>query len=163
MKTAKYTPSQIADWFLCSADLDAGAGITHLKLQKLVYYAQAWSLAFFDRPLFAEEIQAWAFGPVVPSLFQRFKGSGWQNLGKPSKCPAFDAQTEELLKEIMRVYGRFDAKYLERLTHQEEPWKEARKGLDPEESSTRVITKGKMKQYYSALQKKAHGQKKNSN
>jgi len=162
MKPGKYTPSQIADWFLCSADLDAGAGITHLKLQKLVYYAQVWSLAFFDRPLFEEDIEAWAFGPVVRSLFRRFKGSGWQNLKKPAKCPTFDTQTEELLKEINRVYGCFDAKYLERLTHQEEPWKKARVGLAPEEASENIITKEEMKKFYKKLYQEASDKEKHT-
>jgi uncharacterized phage-associated protein len=47
-----YTPSQIADWFLCNIDREAGEAITHLKLHKLVYYAQAWSLSLLNESLF---------------------------------------------------------------------------------------------------------------
>ena len=156
MKTAKYIPSEIADWFLCSVDRSSGGAITHLKLQKLVYYAQAWSLALFNRPLFDEEIEAWAFGPVVRSLFRHFKGSGWQNLEKPNKCPKFDKETEGLLKEILAVYGKYDGKYLEQLTHREDPWKEARGGLPPEAASKHIIPKDKMRKFYLKLYEEAN-------
>ena len=53
------TALQIADWFAGAIDREAGDSITHLKLQKLVYYAQAWFLALNDKPLFEEEMQAW--------------------------------------------------------------------------------------------------------
>ncbi len=160
MISPKYSPKQIADWFLCSVDRASGSSITHLKLQKLVYYAQAWSLALFNRPLFEEDIEAWAFGPVVPSLFQRFKGRKWETLEAPDTCPSFDTKTEDLLKEILRVYGKYDAKYLERLTHREDPWLEARNGLAPEAASNNIIPKEKMKKYYSKLYKEANEQKK---
>lgn len=162
MKTAKYTASQIADWFLFSVDRAAGAGITHLKLQKLVYYAQAWSLALFNTPLFDEEIQAWAYGPVVPSLFRRFRNKGYENLEAPATHHKFDAPTEELLKQIESVYGRYDAKYLQQLTHDEDPWKKAREGLAPEAASKNEILKEDMASYYAGLSKAAGKKKKDT-
>ncbi len=47
---------------------------THMKLQKLLYYAQAWSLVWDEKQLFGDRIEAWANGPVVPRLFQQLKG-----------------------------------------------------------------------------------------
>lgn len=42
--------------------------LTHLRLQKLLYYVQAWSMAMRSRPMFPERIEAWGHGPVVPNL-----------------------------------------------------------------------------------------------
>jgi uncharacterized phage-associated protein len=144
----KYTASQIADWFLCQIDREAGDSITHLKLQKLVYYAQAWTLAFTKHPLFDEEIQAWAHGPVVPSIYHRFKGSKWSALGAPAACPEIVGQDLHMLNEIARVYGKCDARHLEELTHQETPWKETRGDLAPELASSRSISKELMAKFY---------------
>jgi uncharacterized phage-associated protein len=148
MDAAKYTPQQIASWFLCSVDRDAGDAITHLKLQKLVYYAQAWSLALFDLPLFDEEIEAWTHGPVVRSLFEDFRDAGWDALEPLWDCPQFDDDTEGLLTEIMEEYGQHSAKYLEKLTHREDPWKLARGNLPIEQKSSAIITKQSMAIYY---------------
>lgn len=65
-----------ADYFLSKIDEDAGDVITNLKLQKLVYYAQGFSLALCGRPLFAERIEAWQHGPVCPALFAKYEKSG---------------------------------------------------------------------------------------
>lgn len=70
---SKYTANDIANWFLVTIDREAGETLSHLKLQKLVYYAQVWSLALFDKPLFDEDFEAWTYGPALPSLYQRFK------------------------------------------------------------------------------------------
>jgi len=143
-----YTPNQIADWFLARVDRDAGDSITHLKLQKLVYYAQAWALALLGQPLFDEDFQAWAHGPVVRSLFDRFNGSGWDALDRPESAPEIDEETEELLEEVFRVYGEHAAKTLERLTHGEAPWIAARGDCAPEERCTSVISKESMQAFY---------------
>ena len=63
----------VADYFLSLVDEDSGDSISNLKLQKLVYYAQGLHLACFDRPLFNEDIQAWAHGPVIPELYYKYR------------------------------------------------------------------------------------------
>jgi uncharacterized phage-associated protein len=151
MDTPKYTSTQIADWFLCTIDREAGDSLTHLKLQKLVYYAQAWTLAIFDRPLFDEDFEAWVHGPALPSLFRRFKGASWESLPIPKRCPKLDMQSEELLNDILTIYGQHSAKYLESLTHQELPWQEARQGLPPDARSNAIIKKETMRSYYAQL------------
>lgn len=145
-----YTPNQIADWFLARVDREAGDSITHLKLQKLVYYAQAWSMVLLGSPLFEEDFQAWAHGPVLRSLFDRFNGSGWDSLDRPDKTPKVDVETGALLEEVFRVYGQYEAKVLERLTHSEAPWIEARGGCSPEERCTTAIPKETMWAFYQA-------------
>lgn len=144
------TPGHIADWFLAKVDREAGDSITHLKLQKLVYYAQAWALALLDRPLFEEDFQAWAHGPVVRSLFDRFNGSGWSALDGPESVPEMDEDIRGLLEEVFRVYGEHTAKTLENLTHQEAPWINARGVCAPEERCTNIIPKEAMRAFYQA-------------
>lgn len=147
-----YFASDIADWFLASVDREAGESITHLKLQKLIYYAQAWSLALRDKPLFEEDFQAWAHGPVVRSVYDRFSGSAWMALAAPEEDLAeFDEDTIYLLEDIFDSYGEMGAKQLEELTHSEEPWIEARGSLSPEARSENIISKVSMTRFYRDL------------
>ena len=150
---APYTASDIANWFLAAIDRDAGDAITHLKLQKLVYYAQAWSLALPTRgqPLFDEEVQAWAHGPVAESVLQQHRGSSWEALPAPDALPDFAPDDAEHLAEILAVFGEYSAKQLERMTHSEDPWLEARGDLPPEARSNNVIPKDHMAEFYRNL------------
>ena len=138
----------IAAWFLNEVDRKAGDSITNLKLQKLVYYAQAWALAILDRPLFEEDFRAWAHGPVSLDVWHAFKDFGWNALPAPRDVPEFDEEVEELLKDVLSSYGEHSAKKLEELTHSEEPWLLARGDLAPEERSMEIIPKSHMKKYY---------------
>lgn len=150
--SARYTASDIAKWFLCHIDREAGESITHLKLQKLVYYAQAWALALMDRPLFDEEIKAWAHGPVAESVFHEYKRYAWNAIPCPEEDGAdIDRDTEQHLEEILNVYGDFSAKHLEQMTHAERPWKGARGRLPPYARSTEVISKKSMADFYGEL------------
>lgn len=154
-KPAIPSANQVADWFLARLDTNAGDTISPLKLQKLVYYAQAWHLAVFNQPLFSEPIQAWAHGPVVPSLYQRFKHNCRDCLievkANGLESVHFSKETEDLLNEVYSIYGEHSASYLEQLTHHETPWLKARKGLPLYHRSEEVITVESMIDYYSAL------------
>jgi uncharacterized phage-associated protein len=50
--------------------------MSNLKLQKLMYYAQGFSLVLFNKPLFPERIEAWIHGPVIPAVYHKYKGYG---------------------------------------------------------------------------------------
>ncbi|MCG7980284.1 MAG: DUF4065 domain-containing protein [Candidatus Thiodiazotropha endolucinida] len=141
----------VANWFLSEIDRDAGDSITHLKLQKLAYYAQAWSLALREEPLFEEDFRAWAHGPVATSIYTNFKDYGWLALPAPDDAPVFEEETEELLSEILKVYGQYSAKVLEDMTHNEDPWINARGDLPPEARSSAVIPKEEIATYYREL------------
>jgi uncharacterized phage-associated protein len=149
-----YTALQVADWFRNAVDRGAGDSITHLKLQKLVYYAQAWSLALLGRPLFAEDVQAWAHGPVVPSVWRHFKDHRWDALPPGPPAAEFDEEAETLLHEVMNSYGERSGTALEELTHSEEPWIRARNGLPIEARSTAVIPQEHMRRFYGDLYEK---------
>ena len=153
--TAKYTALDIAHWFTANIDRDAGDSITHLKLQKLVYYAQAWALALLERPLFDEDMQAWAHGPVAESVYHEFKVHSWGALPAPESVPDMEADDVEHLHSILSVYGDFSAKHLEAMTHAESPWREARGDIPPEARSTAIIPKPHMAEFYASLYAKA--------
>jgi uncharacterized phage-associated protein len=125
--------------------------ITTMKLQKLVYYSQAWSLVWDDRPLFGETIQAWVNGPVVRELYDAHRGafdvSAWPQ-GDASKL---DATARDTVDAVLSFYGQHSGQYLSDLTHMEQPWKEARKGLGPTDRSEATITPAMMNEYYGSL------------
>jgi len=125
--------------------------VTAMKLQKLVYYAQAWSLVWDQRPMFKESIEAWANGPVVPALYDRHRGqfviTEWPH-GDPQNL---DAEARETIDAVLSLYGNKDSQWLSNLTHQEDPWKDARVGLRPGDKGNKEITHAAMAEYYGAL------------
>lgn len=128
-----------------------GDGLTNLHLQKLVYYAQAWYLALYDKPLFDEDLQAWASGPVQPELYERFKKFKWNPISEDGGKVELPQQVEEHLQEVMEVYGKYNAFYLERMTQQEDPWLKARGKTPRDEHSTAIISRKNMQDFYKAL------------
>lgn len=115
----------VADYFLSRCDEESGDTISNLKLQKLVYYAQGFSLALLGEPLFENKIEAWMHGPVVPDLYQKYKSFGNSALPPPD---SFDAEKLSegqlgLLEEVWDVFGQFSAWKLRNMTHEESPWK----------------------------------------
>ncbi len=122
-----------------------------MKLEKLVYYAQAWSLVWDEKPVFNERIEAWAAGPVVPALYYRHRNQfmidSWEN-GDPDKLAP---EQRETLDAILGFYGDKSAQWLSDLTHKEDPWITARRGLAPLERGNREITHASMQEYYQAV------------
>jgi len=146
--------NDIADYFIAFAN-SVGDSITPLKLQKLVFYAQAWHLAEFDEALFEQDFQAWVHGPVLPELYEKYQDFKWYPIRRDDLDEeAFEqiqkklATKKEFLEKIMDTYFRLTAYELEIATHQEEPWQKARLGLKPDESSQNSIQKDWLKNYY---------------
>ena len=150
-----FTSTQIADWILSRIHTDSGDTISPLKLQKLLYYCQAWHYTIFQEPLFEEDIQAWAHGPVVPSQYERFADTPrYANIDTSTieiVPPSLSRESEELLDEVMDIYGEHTAYYLEQLTHKERPWAETRGDLPPHEASKKVIPLDLMSEYYHSV------------
>jgi len=124
--------------------------IQALKLQKLVYYCQAWSLVWDEKPLFKESIEAWANGPVCPSLYalHRLQYSVATVKGDPGRL----SQTAiETIDAVLKTYGDKPSQWLSDLTHIEKPWLDARKGLADGERGNNEITHVSMAEYYSSL------------
>ncbi len=150
-----YTATQIADWILSRINTDSGDTISPLKLQKLLYYCQAWHYTIFKEPLFEEDIQAWAHGPVVYSQYKRFADIPRYTNIDISKTelapPSLSRIGEELLEEVMDIYGEHTAYYLEQLTHKERPWLETRGDLPEHAATDRVISLDLMYEYYHSV------------
>lgn len=132
MSSSKLSCHDVAQYFLAQMDEDAGDLISNLKLQKLVYYAQGFALALYGRPLYPERIEAWTHGPVVPDLYQEFRGYGSDPIPHPDETDfsIYDVQTRELLDEVYAVYGQFSAWKLRDMTHSEPPWRDTPSGQE---------------------------------
>lgn len=127
--------------------------MTAMKLQKLMYYAQAWHMVWAERPLFDEDFQAWANGPVLPTLYNHHRGMFYVSPGvfpyANSGTLHPDEQTN--IDKVLGFYGQQTAQWLSNLTHQEMPWLQARGGLYPGAASSEVVSKLAMHEYYSGL------------
>ena len=143
----KLSAQDVANYFLSLPDEEAGDLISNLKLQKLCYYAQGFYLAFFNRLLFDDQIEAWQHGPVVKKLYHKYKEHG--NMGIPPikklNFSEYPKRVYELLDEIYKVYGQYSAWRLRQFTHREPPWKEAY------ERGATIISHKAMKDYFKTL------------
>jgi uncharacterized phage-associated protein len=127
--------------------------ITAMKLQRLVYYAQAWALTWDEEPLFHDRIEAWANGPIVPSLYHAHQGKFVVSVSdfRDGKTERVTGKARSTMFGVLMFYGDKDAQWLSDLTKAERPWKDAREGLAPGERGGREITREAMGAYYSEL------------
>lgn len=141
--TTPVTAMQVAEYFLALQDEDAGDLISHLKLQKLLYYAQGLYLAMTGAPLFPERIEAWQHGPVVPDIYQAFKGWGGNPIPvEQGKARGIrDEAVVDFLNEVYDVFGQYSAWKLRNMTHQEAPYQEA-------EDSQGEISQASLRRYF---------------
>lgn len=136
--------------------LEEKGTMSTMKLQKLCYYSQAWTLAWDEVPLFNEDFQAWANGPVCRELFDWHRGKFLisaddlpQLLGKHN----LSVTERETVDKVLEFYGDKEGHWLSELTHKERPWKEARQKANalPGDSCSEIITKESMADYYAGL------------
>lgn len=140
-----YSIFDVAEWFLQKQPM------THKKLQKLCYYAQAWSYTLLDRPICDSIFEAWVHGPVSPELYEKYAGSGWNDIVAEERKLNFDRKSEELLESVYSTYGNISGNELEALTHSELPWLNARGNLGIYEISNNPISPEDMKKYYKTI------------
>lgn len=135
----------VADYFLAKANTESSeeSDISNLKLQKLVYYAQAFHLAIFESSFFNEDFEAWTHGPVCPSLYHKYKGYGSSPIPFDSNIDLsiFTNEQLELLDEVNETFGQYSAWRLRNMTHEESPW------LEKEETAG-IIEKSTMMEFY---------------
>ena len=131
--------------------------VSPLKLQKLVYYAQAWSLALDEEPIFEEPFEAWKNGPVVRNLLENTRNQDSVtsiSSGDPSQI---DEELRDTITAVIIYYGDKSGEMLQHLTHHEDPWLEARheaqanKISNIDEKDKEIISQKKMKDYYASL------------
>ena len=116
------TAIDVAHYLLSLDAQNDGEGLSNLKLQKLCYYAQGFYLALFDKPLFDEEIEAWAHGPVVPEVYHLFKVYGKAPIPVPDYPCILTAEQQGLIDEVYDVFGQYTAWKLRNMTHEEPTW-----------------------------------------
>ncbi len=125
----------VAKYFLLKSDPEIGENISNLKLQKLLYFAQGFYLAFYNDSLFSARIEAWAHGPVVPEIYHRYKEFEGNAIPAPRNFDVskITKKAQSLLDEIWTVYGQFSAWKLREITHGHIPWKNTPQGgiIDP--------------------------------
>ena len=135
--------------------LEKQGAMTAMKLQKLLYYSQAWSLVWDETPIFSQRIEAWANGPVVPEVYKKHQGQFklLKNFFSNSEVEKVNLtnQQKETVDAVLEGYGEKSSFELSELTHRERPWKEARRGLEPGERGNKEITHASMAEYYSSL------------
>lgn len=128
---ARYSVHDIVNWFLnrsMKGVQEEEGGLTNLKLQKLLYYAQGAFMALKSAPLFSEDLLAWQHGPVVPEVYESYCENGRNPIihNKEKDPKEIDSQTEEILEEVYDTLGKYDAVHLRNKTHNETPWLETR-------------------------------------
>ena len=119
-----------------------------LKLQKLLYLAQGYSYAFYDRPLFKEDIEGWVHGPVVRNVYDMFKNYQYNSINTNFEVEELDDEAKSVINYVIKNFGKYDAKYLEKISHEQEPWILSREGLDPDERSDKTISKESIANYF---------------
>ena len=128
--------------------------ITAWKLQKLVYYCQAWSLVWDEQPLFKEKIFAWANGPVVKELYEKHRGQFYVEKLKKGASENLSSNQKDTIDHVLKAYGDKTAQWLSDLTHMETPWIGARERLNPGERGEAEIKLASIHEYYSSIDAK---------
>lgn len=144
------TARKVSDYLLVESR-ERGELLTNLKLQKLLFYADAWFLALVDRPLFGDRFQAWVHGPVLPAEYQRFRDYKWRAIEAEIERPNLAQDVATHLNGIIDVFGSENATALELMTHREAPWIEARGDCGPTDPCTTYISKDTTKAFYRSL------------
>lgn len=152
----KTSALKFAEYFIDKANKE-GKQITNKKLQKLLYYAQVWSLVLNEEKLFPERIEAWVHGPAIPSVYRKFKNFSFNSIRIDTSDFSINltSKQKKLLDDIWKIYGKYDASYLEALSHSELPWQEARKDVSISEPSSNIISLKIAKEYYASKLKSA--------
>lgn len=131
--------------------------ITPLALQKLLYFAQGFQRAFTNAFMFEEDCEAWAHGPVYRNIYFKYRAYGYNPIEEKKLSFEDISLTEdekELLDYIVLYFGCYSGKILENMTHSEEPWRVARRGLKDGEGSDRIIEKTDIESYFNNVKEK---------
>lgn len=140
----------IANFFVDVSSTMNEKSITNMKVNNLVYIAQAWSLVKFNKKLFNEDIEAWEQGSVIPSVYKAFKPYGSQNIALTAGDydeSIFTSEQIDLLADIALTYGKYTASVLRNISHKpDSPWAQVY-----EKKKNNIITPELMKKYFSLL------------
>ncbi|WP_033441064.1 type II toxin-antitoxin system antitoxin SocA domain-containing protein [Saccharothrix sp. NRRL B-16314] len=136
---------------VAAAVLDATGPESPMKLQKLLYYAQAWHLAKYDEPLFTARIEAWRRGPVVPDVYVRHQGQSEVCAWEEGDPDGLNDRESSVVRSVVERYGHFSRHELSDMAHDEAPWRAARDGLPESEPSSTPLSHEVMAHYFRRL------------
>lgn len=146
---------QVSDYIIFRLKSEGNEDLSALKLQKLLYYIQAWHLAFFGKKAFDSDFQAWIHGPVNREIYDFYKDKKglyseilFEDIKDRNSINELDTELKEHIDNILETYAKFSATQLEIMTHQEEPWNEARKDCESYQRCENIISNELMKTYY---------------
>lgn len=131
--------------------------VTPLMLQKLLYFIQGVYSALYRKPIFPEDCRAWTHGPVYPEVYDLFRDFKYNPIDDARFAlleGTADALTEDekkVIDLIVNTFGMYGGKVLERITHNEAPWKDARKGCSDSIPSSELLPKKSIMSYYEAV------------
>ena len=136
----------VANWFL------AKERMTHQTIQRLCYYAQAWSFAICPQPISTAQFEAWVQGPVCRELYMKYKHYGFNYIpqGKTA-LGKFFLDEESFLENVWNTYGKLSEVGLTALSQSEPPWKKARISCAPNENCHVLISAADMAEYYRSI------------
>lgn len=143
----------VCDYIIMLSE-NSEAPLNYGKLQRLLYYCQAWRLAFTKSPLFEGRFQAWVHGPVNRTIFDRFYPGtlytpvDFSNVKGMGRILHITKDERSHIDEVYEKYSVFSGSQLEELSRREDPWVQARAGLHPSAPSTSVCDEGLMASYY---------------
>lgn len=122
------------------AEIDKGDLMTNLRLQKLLYFAQGSYLSRYGKPLFTDAIEAWTFGPVVPSVYHVYKAGGkGVIISEPPSTNAFTEEEYELLLDVAARFGDYSTHALVGMTHEADtPWNQTERGAEIKNESIKA-------------------------
>lgn len=134
--------------------------VTPLSLQKLLYFVQGVHLGLYGRPCFIEDCRAWIHGPVYTEVYQLFKGFSYNPIDD-ARFAVFESSDNSLTERecgvidlVVKSFGMYGGKTLERITHHEDPWINARRGYPEDYPSDEIILKKDIQSYFESIHRK---------
>ena len=150
-----YDVNTVADYVIMSLNGDESFSLINLKLQKLMYYIQAWSLGINKESMMNARFEAWVHGPVCRQLYERFKATkslysviSKEDIHNANAVNEICAEDREFINYILENFARYSGTQLETMTHNELPWIEARGGIGPMEHCENQISEQTMSDFY---------------
>lgn len=124
--------------------------ITQMRLHKLLYYVQAWSLVDQNAPLFPEQLRAWKHGPMVKAIRDEFSAYDRAPIPAPDNWHAdvLSASERAIIESVWESYKAYSPAQLRKMTHHERPWREARGDRSEEEPSDEPMPQQVIWQYF---------------
>lgn len=153
-----YSALTIANYFVRKG-LHEKIAVTPMKLQKLIYFSHGWYLAFFDKPLIKEDIQAWSYGPVIPAIYHIYKNYGNTTIQEEADEgeETLNPESIEFLDFIWSMYKKFTPIHLSNITHlKDSPWDIVRKGHDGDLRKGIPMKNAVIKRYFKEIYQTTH-------